>query len=167
MLGAWADEDIHTILPWRSGRLSPGDCRLSKFHNNKGTDVTPELPPLLTPWSSLSGWYCLNRLTHGTGETGEVKCISICGYVSFTDPLTFLLAPPWSWYLWLWWKRVDSFWMDAMQSHTDVFVPFKMKCNDFDDPITRQNLSLFNTLLCDQIPNISKCYHGNTLRWRT
>lgn len=62
MLSAWADHHIHTILPWSNGRLSPGDCRLSKFHNNKGTDVTADLPPLLSMLSSLSGWYCLNRL---------------------------------------------------------------------------------------------------------
>lgn len=63
---------IHTILPWSNGRLSPGDCRLNRFHNNRGTEVTAELPPLLLPPSSLSGWYCLNRLFgNARYESGE------------------------------------------------------------------------------------------------
>lgn len=58
---------VHTVLPWSSGRLSPGDCRLSRFHSSSGTDVTADLPPLLSVLSSLRGWYCLNRLSETTG----------------------------------------------------------------------------------------------------
>lgn len=89
MLSAWADGDIHTILPWSNGRLSPGDCRLNKFHNNKGTDVTADLSPLLSTLSSLSGWYCLNRLFRNMrwdrwgGSTNEEVTMfdSVCGFL--------------------------------------------------------------------------------------
>lgn len=60
MMSVWADF-IYTTLPWSNGRLSPGDCRLNKFHNSKGTDVIADLLPLSLP-SSLSGRYCFNRL---------------------------------------------------------------------------------------------------------
>lgn len=84
MLFAFADYYIQTTLPWSSGRLSPGDCRLSKFHNNKGIDVTAEPPPLVSSWSSLSGWYCLNRLF---ADTKQFIMHDIKGIISINNTI--------------------------------------------------------------------------------
>lgn len=57
----------------------------------------------------------------------------------------------------LWSKLKYLQWLDGLDGYEDILVTVTMNCNNFNDPFhvapsTGQHLSVFNTLVCDQMP---------------